>query len=275
MDPPIIPRDRLNTFISDVFHNFAELHADHRKLLDQLHDIQREEHPTIKSVTTPMSDAVLNFRDAYMEYVPNYPIAAYRIDDEMANNIEFKTFVEQCIRHPDAHRLDMKNLLNRPIPRLLRYQLLLKVILDETPAGHEDREAIPELLETLKVLCKETDPGIQLAQQKVQLWCYNSNLQFKPGESVLLREPDTGFEGNGWTEIFVLLFDNYLVMTEPEETNGVTKYNVDQRPIPLDLLTLANFADAPIQRSTSILRLGIGEPPPSGGAPESATDSRL
>jgi hypothetical protein len=36
----------------------------------------------------------LNFRGAYLEYVPNYPVAAYRIDDEMANNPQFKDFVE-------------------------------------------------------------------------------------------------------------------------------------------------------------------------------------
>ena len=94
MDPPIIPRDRLETFIRDVFHNFGELHAHHKRLLDQFFEIQREEHPIIKSVTAPMYDAVLNFRDAYLEYIPNYPIAAYRIDDEMANNPQFKAFVE-------------------------------------------------------------------------------------------------------------------------------------------------------------------------------------
>ncbi|KAG0704190.1 hypothetical protein DFH29DRAFT_873972 [Suillus ampliporus] len=66
MDPPVIPRDRLNNFIGDVFHNFAELHSHHRKLLDQLHEIQREEYPTIRSITAPMFDAALNFRDAYM-----------------------------------------------------------------------------------------------------------------------------------------------------------------------------------------------------------------
>ena len=81
IDPPIIPRDRLESFIQDVFHNFSELHAHHRKLLDQLHKIQREE-PTIQSITAPLFDAAFNFRHAYMEYVPNYPIAAYRIDDE-------------------------------------------------------------------------------------------------------------------------------------------------------------------------------------------------
>ena len=94
MDPPIIPRDRLEQFISEVFHNYAELHAHHRRMLEKLHEIQRDEHPVIRSVTAAIYDAVLNFREAYMEYIPNYPIAAYRIDDEMANNPQFKAFVD-------------------------------------------------------------------------------------------------------------------------------------------------------------------------------------
>ncbi|KAA1475511.1 Dbl-like domain-containing protein [Dentipellis sp. KUC8613] len=269
-DPPIIPRERLASFILDVFHNFGELHAHHRKLLDRLHAIQRDEHPVINSVTAAIFDAALNWREAYMEYVTNYPIAEYRIVDEMANNPAFKTFVEQCTRHPDANRLDMKNFVNRPIPRLARYELLLKGIREESPEGHEDIESIPQVIDVIKSLLKETQPGVASAEQKVELWRYNANLVFKPGEAVdmdllaenrslihagkLLRQPDTGFEWSGWSELFVLLFDNYLVMTKPKERDGVTKYQVNRRPIPLDLLTLANFTDAPTQRGTGILR---------------------
>ncbi|KAK7686309.1 hypothetical protein QCA50_010533 [Cerrena zonata] len=298
MDPPIISRDRLPQFITDVFHNFAELHAHHRKMLNTFHEIQREEHPVIKSVTAAVYDAVLNFREAYMEYIPNYPIAAYRIDEEMANNLSFKEFVDKCTRHPDAHRLDMKNFINRPIPRLLRYELLLKSILDETPEGHEDRDAIPLVLEAIKALGKDTEPGVVSAKQKVEVWRYNSNLVFKSGEVIdmdllnesrslihagkLLRQPDTGFEFGGWTELFVLLFDNYLVMTKPKERDGITKYHIYRRPIPLDLLTLANFTDPPTQRGTSILRTRLrGEKhdpsTPNNGpsnSPDTATDAR-
>ena len=92
---------------------------------------------------------------------------------------------QQVTRHPDAHRLDMKNFINRPIPRLLRYELLLKGILDETPKGREDREAIPQVLDVIKALGKETEPGVQSAKQKVQLWNYNANLVFKPGEVIV------------------------------------------------------------------------------------------
>lgn len=93
-EPPIIPRDRLGTFITEAFHNFGELHAHHRRLLDRLHEIQRDEHPVINSVTAAIFDAALNWREAYMEYVTNYPIAEYRIVDEMNNNPAFKAFVE-------------------------------------------------------------------------------------------------------------------------------------------------------------------------------------
>jgi len=79
----------------------------------------------------------------------------------------------------------MKNFIYRPIPRLLRYDLLLKGILEATPAGHEDCEAIPEVLDIVKSIGKDTEPGVQSAKQKVQLWCYNANLIFKTGESVV------------------------------------------------------------------------------------------
>ncbi|KAI0050993.1 Dbl-like domain-containing protein [Auriscalpium vulgare] len=294
-DPPIIPRERLSGFIQDVFHNFGELHAHHRKLLERLHEIQREEHPVINTVTAAIMDAALNWRDAYLEYVPNYPIAEYRIVDEMNNNPAFKDFVEQCTRHPDSNRLDMKSFVNRPIPRLARYELLLKGVMEASPEGHEDHESIPQVIDLIKSMLRETQPGVVAAELKAELWKYNANLVFKPGEQVdmdllaenrslihtgkLLRQPDTGFEWSGWSELFVLLFDNYLVMTKPKEKDGVVKYHVNRRPVPLELLTLANFTDPGTQRGTGILRGFRGgegrDPGAPTASPETASDSRV
>ncbi|PVG01912.1 Dbl domain-containing protein [Serendipita vermifera] len=267
----IIPPDRLPAFLQDVFHNFAEIHGHHRRMLERLHEIQREEHPFIRSITAPVFDAALNWRDAYLEYIPHYPIAAFKIDDEMANNPSFKAFIDQCIRHPDSRRLDLKAFINRPIPRLLRYELLLKNILEATPPGNEDHDTIPQVLEVIKDLGKSSEPGVQSAKQKVELWGYHTNLVFKPGEYVdmdllhetrtlihagkLLRQPETGFDlTGGWTDLFVLLFDNYLVFTKPREKDGIVKYHVNRRPIPLDLLTLPSSMEPPILRNTGLLR---------------------
>ena len=78
MNPPVIPCGP-EPFIRDIFYNFGEFHAHHRQLLDQLFEIQREEHPMIRSITAPMYDVVLTFRGVYLEYVLNYQIVAYQI----------------------------------------------------------------------------------------------------------------------------------------------------------------------------------------------------
>ncbi|KAF9001525.1 CNH domain-containing protein [Cyathus striatus] len=304
-EPPIIPRDRLDQFLIDVFHNYQVLESHHRRLVEKFHEIQREHHPRIPSIAAAVFDAALNFREAYMEYVPNYPIAAYRIDDEMANNLMFRQFVERCVRHPDAHRLDMKNFINRPIPRLLRYELLLKNIMEESPSGHEDKIAIPQVIDVIKTLGKDTEPGVSSAKKKVELWRYNSNFVFKQGEAVvrplisfldmdlrneqrslihtgkLIRQPENGW--NEWTELFILFFDNYLVPTKIKENDGVFKYHVHRRPIPIDLITRVKFGDPPIQRTTGLIRTLRGNSAqsdtsslmsPSSRTGDSAADAR-
>ncbi|KAG5637846.1 hypothetical protein H0H81_002983 [Sphagnurus paluster] len=269
-NPPIIPPERLDQFIKDVFHNYVQLRVHHRRLVNVLHRIQGDEHPKIKSITAAVFDAVLNFRHAYLEYIPNYPIAAYRIDEEMERNPTFKAFVENCIQHPDAHRMSMKDFLNCPLSRLLSYVETLREILNVTPRGHEDLRSIPEVIELIEALGRETEAGVASSKQKVQLWTYNANLVFRPGETMdldllnesrslihtgkIFRKPESGPEANAWSEIFALLFDNYLVMTKPQEKNGATQYHVVARPIPLELLSLTKFSDHPTQRGSGASR---------------------
>ena len=83
----------------------------------------------------------------------------------------------------------MKSFVNRPIPRLARYELLLKGILESSPEEHEDRDSIPQVIDVIKALLKETQPGVTSANQKVELWRYNANLVFKPGEGVVCTLP--------------------------------------------------------------------------------------
>jgi hypothetical protein len=61
----------------------------------------------------------------------------------------------------------------------------LKGILDESPPGHDDLETIPNVIDVIKALGKETEPGVFSAKQKVEVWKYNANLAFKPGEYIV------------------------------------------------------------------------------------------
>ena len=57
--------------------------------------------------------------------------------------------------------------------------------MEETPNGHEDRREIPQVLELIKSIGKDTEPGVVSAKQKVELWRYHSNLVFKQGEWIV------------------------------------------------------------------------------------------
>ncbi|KAH8804048.1 CNH domain-containing protein [Flagelloscypha sp. PMI_526] len=268
-DPPIIPQPRLNQFIACVFNNYADLHQHHLRLLDKLLHIQREQHPVIRCVSAAMLDAVLHFREAYMEYILNYPIAAWRIDCEMRNNPDFKEFVDQCVKYRGIHRLDMQNFIIRPIRRLLRYGLLLKSIYEETPLSHEDKAGILIVLNFIKALGKEAEPGVVSAKQKVKQWDCTERLVLNSRASIdidrldanrslifagnVMQQLEGNLERSSWNELFVLLFDNYLVITKMDETDGATKYEVIQRPVPLDLLTIVSFSDPPTQYSARLL----------------------
>ena len=79
----------------------------------------------------------------------------------------------------------MRDFIHRPIARFLRHNLLLMRILGDTPTGHEDLETMPVVLDVIKKLIKEAEPGVVSAEQKVELWKYNANLVLEAGEHIV------------------------------------------------------------------------------------------
>ncbi|VDB84873.1 unnamed protein product [Peniophora sp. CBMAI 1063] len=115
-----------------------------------------------------------------------------------------------------------------------------------------------------QVTLQVSDAGA-VTGQKDRVKAYAAALVWQPGEFVDLGLSDDArtliHQGklfshssiglgrtHKWTELFVLLFDNYLVITEPREQDGITNYHVTRRPIPLELLATTNVAHPPIQR---------------------------
>jgi hypothetical protein len=93
-DRPIIERSRLEVFIDDAFHNYRSILDVHERLLADLHERQLEQHPNFGMVSDLMLNAVLHWHEAYMEYMPHYPIAKAKIDEEKARNPAFAAFLD-------------------------------------------------------------------------------------------------------------------------------------------------------------------------------------
>jgi hypothetical protein len=70
--------------------------------------------------------------------------------------------------------------VNRPVPRLLRYPLLLDGILSSLKETHPpddpDIETIPQILDLISQLGKATQKGVAVNESKVELWQFQHSL---------------------------------------------------------------------------------------------------
>jgi hypothetical protein len=264
-DIPIIERSRVDDFIDQVFHNYRSLLHVHQNLLEKLQSRQLEQHPSLGAVADLVFDAALNWQEAYMEYVTHYPIAKAKVQEEQMRNPRFAQFLEACLKNPVTNRQDVYHFINRPIPRLLRYNLLLADILkslQDVDGAHPDVETIPQVMELIGMLGKATQKGVAVNESKVELWTFQHSLDggkfgsravkdldlLSPMreliyKSTVYRQPES--IGSSWVELLLLLFDNYLVLAKPGTKRKGSRYVINRRPIPIELLSLGSFGEGP------------------------------
>ena len=181
-NPPVIRPSEIDDFIDDVFGNILDLRECNRRLLETMYVRQREQSPIIHGIGDIFLDAATEFRLAYPNYVGHFPLAEKRMKDELEHNAEFCLFLEvrdfwfppcahilillnkqQCARHPDAHRLDLKHFLSRPAEHLQKYPITLEAIMNETTEGNPDADFLKEAIEAIKKL-----------QTVAQLWTFQA-----------------------------------------------------------------------------------------------------
>jgi len=251
-DEPIVDRLRLEIFLDDVFHNYRSLLEIHTDLLEKLHARQEEQHPRVGSVSDLIYDAALRWQDAIIEYGSHYPKAKYAWEHERRTNPKFAafldvslsvlrvacrrapltiTFEQQCRNASGTNRQDIGHFAYRPVPRLLRYTLLLKDILKHLTrtdqAENLDIFTIPEVVELIDSQGKLIEKGVEESSAKVSLWQLPDSLSGgKFGKEIvndldltnpmrelvhkgrLLRQPE-GTITASWSELHALLFNNF------------------------------------------------------------------
>ncbi|ODO05898.1 hypothetical protein I350_04959 [Cryptococcus amylolentus CBS 6273] len=289
-EPAVIDRNRLDVFLDEAFHNYRSLLEVHSRLLHNLQQRQLEQHPNVGMISDLVFDAALNWQEAYMEYVTHYPIAKAKVQEEEHKNPKFAAFLKACLKDPASNRQDVYHFINRPIPRLLRYNLLLADILkclkETKPADDSDIDQIPQVMEVIADLGKATQKGVAVNEAKVELWGFQKTLDggrfgrkmvddldlVNPMRELIhkgkvYRQPE-GSITSGWTELSVLLFDHYLVITKEERQSRASRSSkkdqrqvrsiVNRRPIPLELLSLGSFGDPPRTQRMAGRLFGVG-----------------
>lgn len=264
-NPPIIAPDKLRPFIHEVFYNLGQITVHHEHMLAALFERQLDQHPLVQSVTDIVLETCFQFQSDYESYIKHYPLAEERHRTELSRNKSYQAFMQKCSQDPRVRKRDVITFLSRPVTRLPRLHLILEHIHKITQPGHPDLEDLPLLLSILSDFLKSTQPGIAAAENRVKYWNVCESLTMPKGEIIDLdwynesrslvysgpvaRRSKSEMDWHPWTDLFVALLDNYLLLTKEERgTGGILKRYITSRPIPLEYLKLGSFDGQPESR---------------------------
>ncbi|EGN99254.1 hypothetical protein SERLA73DRAFT_168758 [Serpula lacrymans var. lacrymans S7.3] len=260
--PPVIPQERLQGFVREVFWNLDQILSHHQRMLGSLFARQRDQHPLVQSVTDIILETSFQFRNEYESYIKHYPLAEEGHRAELKSNQKYQEFIQQCSHDPRIRKRDLITFLSRPVTRLPRLSLVLEHIHKLTDTEHPDFEDLPVIMSILSDFIKSTQPGIAAAENKVKFWNICESLVYMNGEIIdidrydesrslvysgpLARRSKSEMDWHGWNDLLVVLFDNYLLLLQEKKVGSMTKRYVVSRPLPLEFLRLGSF-DAPLE----------------------------
>ncbi|KAJ3009607.1 RHO1 GDP-GTP exchange protein 2 [Thoreauomyces humboldtii] len=258
----IIPADRMEEFIDNVFYNVDELYQINSLLLAKLLTRQKE-----SSIVDKIGDIFISIVDsfeAYVRYGAQQVLARYHLDQERTNNPEFAKFLQECERNPDCRKLPVQSFLARPTTRIGRYPLLLKSAMDAAADHHPDRTLLPQAIHVIREVLSSINLVAGRAENKLKLEQLQQSLVFNPGEIIdldlgrpetfMAREGHLVIRKNGSdVDLQVFLFDHMLLLTKVKKA-GLHK--VYKRPIPLEFLIISDNHGTSSRRASGMFGQG-------------------
>ncbi|KAI0642272.1 CNH-domain-containing protein [Trametes meyenii] len=244
----IIPQERREDFITQVFWNVNDIIAVNTRLRDALNKRQKS-YAVVEQIGDVLLEAVPHF-NPFVSYGAHQLYGKYEFEKEKSTNPAFARFVEETERLPESRKLELNGYLTKPTTRLARYPLLLGAVLKHTSEDNPDHTALPKAIEIVREFLKSVNAETGKAENRFNLLQLDQQLVFRPGEQVDLRLREEGREliykgalkkrggsqGDGG-ELMVFLFDHALLMVKPK--SKVEQYKVYRRPIPLELLLVS------------------------------------
>ncbi|KII85858.1 hypothetical protein PLICRDRAFT_56335 [Plicaturopsis crispa FD-325 SS-3] len=249
----IIPPEREEEFIVQVFWNIHDIIAVNTRLRDALNKRQKQ-YAVVETIGDILLDAVPHF-SPFVQYGAHQLYGKYEFEKEKSSNTAFAQFVETTERLPESRKLELNGYLTKPTTRLARYPLLLGAVLKHTPDDSPDKTTLPEVIAKVKEFLGEVNVETGRAENRFNLLQLDQQLTFKPGEQVDLRLQEEGREliykgalnrrgGSGQGDsgdLQVYLFDHALLMVKQKSKHEQLK--VYRRPIPLELLLISAIDD--------------------------------
>ena len=269
-----IPEHRREKFVRTVFTNCLEVLAVNSKFAEALSARQKE-----NAVVRNIGDIFLQYApkfDPFIKYGAGQMRGKYEFEREKGQNPQFSRFVDETERLKESRKLELNGYLTKPTTRLARYPLLLDNVLKYTKDDNPDKHDIPVAIALIKDFLSRVNAESGKAENHFNLLQLNSNLKWNAGDFVDLKLTEENRQilikmsfkkgPTDTSEVTVYLFDHAVLLVRIKMVNKREEYRVYRKPIPLELLVIAEMDQV-------IPRLGIAKRPSSSLIPGTKSSS--
>uniref|UniRef100_T1IVA4 Protein vav n=1 Tax=Strigamia maritima TaxID=126957 RepID=T1IVA4_STRMM len=233
--------DRKNMFLS--IKELSEIHAGFHNELIKAH-----------SGSARFSQCFLNWRDKFViygDYCSNLPRAQELVDELCTKNELVKQTILGCQTEANEGKFKLRDLLSVPMQRVLKYHLLLKELIHNTPATHEDYSGLEKSLECMLDIAQyvnevkrdnETLQIIHDIQASITDLSMPKDLELKD-YGRLLKDGELKIrshsENNKLKNRYVFVFDKVMLMCKStrgeqysyKEALGLAEYVIEDIPL--------------------------------------------
>jgi RHO1 GDP-GTP exchange protein 1/2 len=266
-----IPEQRRDKFIKAVFSNVSEVYSVNSKLAEALTKRQQEQ-PVVRNVGDIFLDHVARF-SPFITYGASQLYGKHEFENERKVNPAFAKFVDETERLKESRKLELNGYLTKPTTRLARYPLLLEGVLKYTADDNPDKKDLPRAISIIKEFLSKVNVESGKAENHFTMMSLSRELKFRPGEYVDVKLTEEGrqllFKGmlkrspqDQQGDIQAYLFDHAVLLVRVKTINKKDDLKVYRKPIPLELLTIAEMNEilpnrvGMIKRPSSGLTLG-------------------
>jgi hypothetical protein len=262
-----IPEQRRDKFIKAVFSNVSEIYSVNSKLAEALTRRQQDQ-PVVRNVGDIFIENVARF-SPFITYGASQLYGKHEFENERKFNPAFAKFVDDTERLKESRKLELNGYLTKPTTRLARYPLLLENILKYTTDDNPDIKDLPKAITVIKEFLSKVNTESGKAENHFTTMSLNRELKFRPGEFVDLKLTEENrqllFKGmlkrtpqDQLGDIQAYLFDHAVLLVRVKTINKKEDLKVYRKPIPLELLTIAEMNELLPNRAGALRR------PPSG-----------
>jgi RHO1 GDP-GTP exchange protein 1/2 len=262
-----IPEQRRDKFIKAVFSNVSDIYNVNSKLAEALTRRQQDQ-PVVRNVGDIFLDHVQRF-SPFITYGASQLYGKHEFENERKFNAAFAKFVDETERLKESRKLELNGYLTKPTTRLARYPLLLENILKYTSDDNPDKKDIPKAITFIREFLSKVNSESGKAENHFTTMALNRELKFRPGEYVDLKLTEDNrqliFKGmlkktqqDQQGDIQAYLFDHAVLLVRVKMINKKEDLKVYRKPIPLELLTIAEMNDVLPNRAGIIKRPSSG-----------------